>query len=345
MKKLKHISLPLILCFTVLLNVSCSEDNQETGSERTVAVKAMVVGTSNEQISKTYTGSVEGEKQAIIYAKLSEAVERVLVSEGQQIKADDVLLTLDRYGPTSRYNQSLSLSRNSEKNYKKMEYLYKEGAVSESEYDAAKTDYEVNKAAFEAVERLVEIHSPIAGVVTSLHVSPGDLVLLGQKLATIATTDRLRVEFGVGSEEIGSFEIGSEITVSTDMAVQDAEGEVSAIAGSADPMTRTFEVEAVFGNRAGIYRPGMFVRIKHIQERLESVIAVPRAAVLTLDGKETVYVVEGGLAKKRLVTLGPDLVGHVVVESGLTAGDKLVTLGQEYLDDGMRVNITTLENH
>ena len=133
--------------------------------------------------------------------------------------------------------------------------------------------------------------------------------------------------------------------MSTDMAVQDAEGEVSAIAGSADPMTRTFEVEAVFGNRAGIYRPGMFVRIKHIQERLESVIAVPRAAVLTLDGKETVYVVEGGLAKKRLVTLGPDLVGHVVVESGLTAGDKLVTLGQEYLDDGMRVNITTLENH
>ena len=208
MKKLKHISLPLILCFTVLLNVSCSEDNQETGSERTVAVKALVVGTSNEQISKTYTGSVEGEKQAIIYAKLSEAVERVLVSEGQQIKADDVLLTLDRYGPTSRYNQSLSLSRNSEKNYKKMEYLYKEGAVSESEYDAAKTDYEVNKAAFEAVERLVEIHSPIAGVVTSLHVSPGDLVTgmsgdrLGERALPGSVRSHQRVHLAVTNRQV-----------------------------------------------------------------------------------------------------------------------------------------------
>ena len=48
-------------------------------------------------------------------------------------------------------------------------------------------------------------------------------------------------------------------------------------------------------------------------------------------------------AIRKVVILGPELDGRVVIESGLSGGDTLVTLGQSYLDDGMSVNVTAVE--
>jgi RND family efflux transporter MFP subunit len=119
-------------------------------------------------------------------------------------------------------------------------------------------------------------------------------------------------------------------------------GEVVTIASSADPLTRTFEVETLIDNSDHLFKPGMFVHIDYIHDKLNNVIALPRGAVIMLDGRETVFAVANGIAEKRLVSLGPDLSGEVVIESGLDPGDTVVTLGQDYLADSMRVNITAL---
>ncbi len=63
-------------------------------------------------------------------------------------------------------------------------------------------------------------------------------------------------------------------------------------------------------------------------------------AILRLDNKDVAFVVVDGVAKRREVTLGPELEGRVVVLSGLQPGDTLVTLGQSYLDDGFKVTIS-----
>ncbi|MCP4684399.1 MAG: efflux RND transporter periplasmic adaptor subunit [bacterium] len=344
MYKKTHLIVTVAALSALQLFAACGEQAQEeTIGERVIAVNAVVVERSDQTVTRIYTGTLEGKQQTVVYSRLAEAVDEVLVAEGQQVKADQVVLTLDRYGASSQYTQAQSVFLNAEKNFNKMAFLYKEGAVSETEHDAARTEYEVNKAAFEAVAKMVEVPSPIAGVVTSMEVSPGDLVYVGQELATVATTDRLRVKFGVNSDEIESFTAGSEVNVLSDAVDGKLAGQVVAIAGSADPVTRSFEVEALFDNSSGLFRPGMFVRVEFVRERLESVVSIPRKAVLTLDGKETIFVVKEGRADKREVTLGADLSGEVVVTSGLSAGDTLVVLGQDYLDDGINVNVTSLD--
>ncbi len=307
-----------------------------------MAIKVTVVELSDEEIVKTYTGTLEGEKQAVIYAKIAEAVEAVHVREGQRIKTDQVLISLDKSGPSSRYQEALSLYRNAEKNYKKMEFLFGEGAVSESQFDAAKTQYEVTKAGFEAAAQLVEIHSPIDGIVTSLKISKGDFLGPGQELATVATVDRLRVKFGVNAADIGSMTPGTLVTVSSADATRTAEGTVLSVARSADPVTRTFQVEVVFDNSEGMFRPGVFIRINIPLEQLTGVVVVPRQAVIARRGGEVVFVVSNGIAQERAVTTGADLGGRIVVTSGLDVGDTLVTLGQDYLQDGVEVNITDI---
>jgi len=321
----------------------CSQQEQTHVTRNVVSVKARVVERSDLELSRTYTGSLVGEKQAFIYAKLAEAVEKVHVAEGDRVTKDQVLVSLDKYGSSSRYNEVLSLYRNSEKNERKMAYLYEEGAISESQYDAARTEFEVNQANFEAVSRLVDVRTPIAGVVTSVGVSEGEFVGAGQRLATVATTERLKVRFGVNAEEIGAFTVGAQVAVRADVGKASARGTISAVASSADPATRAFDVEAVFDNGDGRFRPGMFVRIQHIQDRLERQIVVPRRSILDVENVLIAYIVVDGKAVRREVSLGPDADGSVVIRSGLNAGDTLVTLGQAYLDDGFEVNITELQ--
>jgi membrane fusion protein (multidrug efflux system) len=323
--------------------LSCSGEQKQREQHRAeAAVKVMVIKPVDTEVVKTYTGTLEGIRQAVISAKIAEAVEAVHVQEGETVKEGQVLITLDKSGPSSRYQEALSVYRNAEKNYKKMEYLFREGAVSESQFDAAKTQYEVAKANFEAAASLVEIQSPIEGTVTSLEVSPGDYLHPGQVLATVASTDSLRVKFSVSAADVKNIIPGTPVVISEQETGQEAAGTVVSVSRSADPGTRAFEVEAVMDNSSSRFHPGMFARIKVAVQRLAGVLAVPRRAVLARSDGEAVFVVSCGKASERKVTTGVDLGGKVVVTLGLTEGDSLVTLGQNYLQDGMPVKITEI---
>ena len=200
-----------------LLFAACSQQEQASNNvERVIAVKAIVIQPTDRQITRTYTGSLEGEQQAVLYARLPEAVRDVVSHSGKQVKADDIILTLDKFGPSSSYAQTFSVHENARKNYDKMKFLFSEGAVSESQHDAARTEFEVTEAQFESVRRMLEIHTPIAGIVTSVKVSPGDLVHVGQALATVATTDRLRVKFSVNSDEVALVKVGDNVPARRD---------------------------------------------------------------------------------------------------------------------------------
>ena len=316
MKKNKPFIRPALVILTLAgLFISCggTDETQQGAQEHILAVKAMLVQKTSQDVVKTFTGSLEGEKQADIYAKLSESIEKIHVKENQQVSVNQVLMSLDRFGPSTRYNETNSLFLNSEKNFNKMEYLYKEGAISESQFDAARTEYEVNKANFEAVSKLVDIQAPINGVVTAIDVSEGDFVNIGRKLATVATTGRLRVKFGVNSDEVKDFEKGMEVSVTSTVFEYRASGEVISVASSADPKTRTFQIEVMFDNKEGRFKPGMFVRVNLVLDKLEGVLLIPRRAVLIFEDKPTVFVISGNQVGQRTLSLGPEVDGRVVV--------------------------------
>ena len=324
-----------------LLTLSCGQNQiEEETTERVVSVKATVVHPTDRMVTRGYTASLEGRQQAVLRARLSEEVTEVRVSEGQKVAEDEIILTLDKFGPTSQYPQTQSQYTNAKKNFEKMEFLFREGAISELEYDASLTQYEVAKAQFDAVGRMVEIHSPIAGTVTSVTVSPGDLVQAGQELATVATTGALRVKFWVNAEEIAFFKEGAEIIVSNDATDKSIAGHIVNVASSADPVSRSFQIEGLLDNGDRSFAPGMFVHVDYVLRHLPQVLTVPRDAIVNLEGEHIVFAVVDGRAERREITLGNDLVGDVEITSGLAAGDTLVTLGQDYLESGVKLNLT-----
>ncbi|MEA2031866.1 MAG: efflux RND transporter periplasmic adaptor subunit [candidate division Zixibacteria bacterium] len=322
--------------------LSCGEDSTEkqANTERDVAVMVQIIQPSDNEIKKTYTSSLEGERQAVIYCKIAEAVEKVHVHEGERIEANQVIVSLDKSGPSSNYQQALSVYKNAEKQHNKMAYLYEEGAVSESAADAARTEYEVHKAAFEAASKLVNIPTPISGTVTSINVSKGDYLSAGQTIATVASIEKLRAKFSINASDLNLISLNDSVNITVDALDLSAVGTVISVARSADPSTRAYQVEAIIDNSRGLFTPGMFARVSLVVNRLENVLMVPRKALLSLSGKNVVYIVNGMTARQRVVELGPEVDGQVVILSGIKSGDTLVVLGQNYLEDGDNVNIT-----
>jgi len=322
----------------------CGGAQQDTAQRPEVPVRVQVLAPFDGAVTKTYTGALEGQNQAAIYTKIAEAVESVLVREGGRVQAGQVLVKLDRTGSMSNYQQALSVYRNAEKNYTKMKTLYGQGAVSEMQYDAARTEYEVAQASFEAARRLVEIQSPISGIVTSVNVRRGDYLAQGQMVATVAATERLRVRFQVKATDVGLVQVGDTVRVTAETAAESLPGVVAAVAQSADPASRAFEVEALVANAGeSSFRPGMFVRVELVMERLQGVLGVPPSAVVALSSGAVVYVVENGLARRRPVTLGTEAGGRVIVSEGLRPGDSVIVLGQSYLDDSAAIRVTDVE--
>lgn len=311
--------------------------------ERAVAVQGKVIVRTGASLTKNFTGTIEGEKQAVLSAKISEAVEKVLVREGDFVKGNDVLIMLDRSGPSSNYTQASSVFQNAEKNYNKMKFLFDEGAVSESQFDGARTEYEVAKANFDAARQIVEIKSPINGMVTSIDVSAGDYLYPGQTVATVASVDKLRIKLGVSGTDVGLFTRGSDVKVSAGSSTPlNADGKVVKVAQSADPETRTFTVEIEINNSANKLKPGMFGRAEIIAKSLNDIIIIPRSAVISGADENFVFVAADSLAHKRIVKLGVDFDGSIQILEGLNQGDTLVTIGQNYLDDGKMVKVVRL---
>ena len=342
-KKLGYLGILLLLAG--LTGCSGKKTEQAGPIEREISVKGKVVVVSAKELTKSFTGSLEGEQQAVITSKISEAVQKVTVRQGDFIKANDVLIMLDRSGPTSNYIQASSVFQNAEKNFNKMKYLFEQGAVSETQFDGAKTEYEVAKANFDAASQLVDIKTPISGMVTSIDVFTGDYLHPGQQLATVAAINHLRLKLGVSSSDIGSFKIGNEVSVRVESASDlTATGRVLKVARSADPETRSFQVEIEVDNAQHALLPGMFAKAEITVGKFARIIVVPRSAVVEREGKSFVFVVNGSRAAKKEIVMGIDFNGSSAIESGLKEGDTIITVGQNYLDEGFRIKLVRFVN-
>jgi membrane fusion protein, multidrug efflux system len=328
----------------LMLGCSGAEDKSDQNVDKAISVKGMVVKTSSQDLTKSFTGTLEGEKQTAINAKIAEAVDKIMVNEGSLVKTDDVIIRLDRTGPTSNFVQANSVYQNAKKNYNKMENLYKQGAISEMQYDGTKTEYEVARANYNAVLKTVDITTPIDGTVTSIDVSAGDYVYPGQQVATVAALDKLRMKFGVSDVDIGYFNEGDAVRIIVESATRlVGNGKVVTAAESADPTTRTFQIEIELDNSANQFKPGMFGRAEIIVEKFDDIIVVPRSAVVIRNNENYAFIVHGDKVTAQEVKLGVEFDGSVQILSGLNQGDTLVTVGQEYLDDGIKVKLAELD--
>ncbi|MBD3219039.1 MAG: efflux RND transporter periplasmic adaptor subunit [candidate division Zixibacteria bacterium] len=335
-----------ILSLILILLAGCggNESSENAVEPERVAVETIIADYGSLVVSKSYSGTVKGIEQADLIAKLAETVKKVNESEGDRVKAGQVLLELDEGGPSSQYHQAEAVYENSKRLLKKYENLYEEGAVSENDLDRVETDFEVAKANFRAAKELVNVISPIDGEVTALNVNEGDQAYVGQHLATVGRRDSVRVEVGIDPADIDYVQAGDTVEITMQGANgKVVSGRIRGAARSANPDTRAFSVEIVANNKEGILKVGGLATARIHLYRLEDALLIPIESVLIQKGIPKVYRLEGDTAHSVEIEIGRSDGKNYEVLSGLDAGQEIVVLGKAFLDDGMLVNVTNRE--
>ena len=352
MKKLltvkSHFIIMLLSAASVMILQSCGEKPKETDTKDktsyvdTISVEAKIVEVKELSLTKTFSGTLEGEEQANIIAKIPERIMKLNVRVGDYVKSGKILFELDKGGASSQFYQAQAAFLNAEKNFVRMQNLLKEGAISQQAFEQVETGFEVAKANFDAARSTVEITSPISGVVTSIDVNIGDLANPQMPLATVANIGRMKAKFNVGESDVPNFYVGQSAQIFSEMKPDVIQtGKIIQLSNSANVQSRTFEIQAIFSNtKDRWFKPGMFCRVNVNMKTKKDALVIPLAAVVKANNSEGVYLINEDKSFYRSVTTGVTDGNFIEVISGLKAGDKIVTLGMNNLKDGTVVVIS-----
>jgi membrane fusion protein, multidrug efflux system len=318
-----------------------SSTAQDKTSQRHVPVEVAMIQRENLAVTKTYSGSLEGEEQANLVAKIPERVTAIKIQVGDRIAQGQICIALDKSGSTSQYFQAEANFNNAEKTLVRMKSLFGEGAISQQALDGAQTAFDIAKANFESARNTVELSSPISGIVTALNVTIGDLANPGSVLATVARNDRMKVIFNLNETDVADIAIGQNVQIIADSRPDAvAEGTIAQFFKSADTRSRSFEVRALFPNTNDHwFRPGMYVKVKYEHSPRMNVLTVPNAAIQSNGDSRRVFAVRNGRAFAVEVSLGVANDAKSEILNGLAERDTVVVVGASDLQDSTLVAV------
>jgi len=288
-------------------------------------------------------------------------VTEVLFSEGQHIEAGQTLVRLDDRKQRLRLERAradaasasveLGQARSTFERYQELierrvvaEEAYRQ---TESAYQAAQARLEQAIAAREIARqelRDLTLSSPVAGIVESEAVEPGQKVLPGDTLAVIQTASSLQVLTYVREEEVNLLHPGDAAPVqSPGVPGRLYQARIESIASAADPRTGNFAIKLRVDNQDGLLREGMSARISLRSQQGMPVLTVPAGAVVDRDRRRVVFLVRDGLAASVAPVLGLAADGWVPVTGGLAAGDRVIVDPIALVADGKRVRVTATQ--
>jgi multidrug efflux pump subunit AcrA (membrane-fusion protein) len=191
--------------------------------------------------------------------------------------------------------------------------------------------------------RLAEcvIESPFSGVVTRVHVRPGDMAAAKARLLELADFSSLVARIAVPEAFTAQVRPGMMLDARVDAYPgKSFRGRVVRVYPDLDRRTRTRMVEARIAGASGAV-PGMFVRLTLTLERVDDALVLPLTALLTNEaGEKTVFVAKEGRAERRIVRTGIEDSDRVQILAGIEPGEKVIVSGHRDLKDGMAVRVT-----
>lgn len=205
-----------------------------------------------------------------------------------------------------------------------------------------------------------KIFSPITGTIGERMVDPGNLVSADEKgaLATVSTDDPVLVSFSISDADYlklfapahGGHDREPKPAyqlVLADGSTYPHKGRFHAISRTLNQQTDTLTVVLTFPNPRHLLRPGQFARVQAALEQREDALLVPIPAVRTLQGTQSVLLIDGsGKAVQRTITTASRQGDNYVVSGGLNPGDKIIIEGQNKVAPGDKVDAHTADpNH
>ena len=265
-------------------------------------------------------------------------IRKINVEVGDYVVRGQILAEMDRL----QLEQTELQVQNDDIEYERLKGLYKEGGVSQSDFETAELGYKIRKTTLENLRENTILRSPITGFVSARNFDSGDLYSMSSPLFTVQQVTPVKLLVGISESEYTKIKKGDSVSLTVDAIPGETfTGKVDRLYPTIDPATHTFKAEVVVPNANRVLRPGMYARVTVNFGTRHSVI-VPDQSLVKQEGTGTrfIYVLKADNTVSYLpVTIGRHMGQEYEILSGLEEGSQVVVKGQSLLKDGVKVNV------
>ena len=307
--------------------------------------------------TSTATAEIVANREANMRSETAGRVVAVMVEVGDRVDEGQVLLRLDVGRPASAVQAAEAAVAQSEarldqakRELQRTRKLVETGGLPEQRLDDAEDSVRLASAARDAAlaeTRLARrglteavIRAPFSGTIVERSVEVGEFLSPGSPLLTLADTSLLKARVLLDPREALDIAVGAPASVSVFARPgEEFSGKVARVGEVIDPRTRRLPVEIELDPHDGRLRPGLVARFSVQTGEPRMVMRVPLDGIFERFGTQNVYVIDDGVARRRVITLGQIRAGHAEVLDGIIEGDVVVSDGITRVVDGSEVLI------
>lgn len=305
-----------------------------------VPVTIMEAGFSAAVSNTNYVGRVEPSKSAFILNQFPGTVGSMKVSEGQNVRAGQVIAVIDSDPVKSAYDIAKATLDQAEDGYGRVCSAYAGGSITDLKMMEVKTQLEKARAAEKSARKALDdctVTAPFDGIVSDVIAHAGEHVAAAAPLLQLTDLHNVEIHFSVPENEYSSIERGDKASVEVPALEKTLEASVAVKGVTASPVSHAYDFILKGINDAGGLVPGMVCKVR-MHPAQDSCIVIPSSAVMTdLDGRY-VWAVDG---EDKVIRLRVNCSGFsgdgVIISEGVSEGDRIITEGSRKVSTGMKV--------
>ncbi|GGW80402.1 efflux RND transporter periplasmic adaptor subunit [Alteromonas halophila] len=338
---------PLILAVIALgavlayINLPQSEQGNQQQAQAT-PVRVATVTRQSFPVTIEALGTATANESVSITAQVTDTVHSIHFDDGDTVAAGALLVQLNNDEEKARIDELKANIAEAQRQRDRIQNLRQSSAASEQLLDEQQARVEALTAQLDVARAQLQdlqIAAPFAGLLGIREISKGSLVRPADIITTLDDISVIKVDFSVAERHLASLSAGQRISATSAAYPQASfEGKVSTIGSRVDPVTRSVMVRALIDNADSRLRPGMLLTIV-VEKRVLDTLVIPEKALVPVQDKQFVFVLEGDTVTQQAVTIGIRKPGQVQVTEGLDEGSQIVTEGTLRVRDGSRVSV------
>ena len=323
---------------------------QEQMSQPQPPAEISVVQSQTEQWTPAVkaVGSIVAVNGIDVANEVPGVIQQINFESGDLVSKGDVLIRLDAAIDEAALRTRGAEAQLTRQEFKRIADLLPKRAVSQSQYDQAKANYDAASARVNEAEAQLSkkvIRAPFDGTLGIRLVDQGQYIATGTPIVEINMLDPIYADYTLSEKNLPDVAVGYSVAATVAAAPNNEfNGTVSAINTSVNADTRTVRIRATLANRDQLLRPGMFATVSTRQPDDITVVTVPRTAISYNTYGDFAFVVEDNgqgqkVVTRRSVRSGDARDERVAVLEGLEAGETVVSKGLLRLRSGQPVKI------
>jgi membrane fusion protein (multidrug efflux system) len=299
------------------------------------------------QDTSAAVGSITAVQGVTVTPEIAGIVSEIAFESGAVVKKGDLLARFDTSTEEAQLKALQAQLEWARLSLERTRSLRTNSTVSQSELDQAEATWLQAKANADAIQAVIDkktIRAPFGGRLGIRQINLGEYVDSGKPIVSLQSLTPVYADFSLPQQALAEITTGMVVRVTMDTYTnKQFDGVLTAINPDLDSSTRSVRLQATLDNAEQLLRPGMFARIEVVLPTEQNVLVIPATSVLSAPYGDSVYVIEKGtngpvsVVRQQFVRTGRARGDFVVVESGLKAGERVVSAGLFKLRNGAAV--------